>query len=77
MKLTAKQTDALQRLAQYQGQRVLVVTSQYALGRTPRAADKGLFNASTLRSLAAKGLIKVEPVWNGAWVTVPKQGASQ
>ena len=73
MKLTEKQIDALSRLDQYQGQRVLVLTSEYELGQPRAKGAKGLFNASTLRGLAAKGLIEVEPIWRGAWVTVPKR----
>lgn len=68
--LTNKQTDALSRLDQYQGQRVLVLTSQYKVAPEAERMSVGRFNASTLRGLAEKGLIKMEPIWRGAWVTV-------
>lgn len=71
MNLTKNQAEAMERLSNYAGQRVLVITSQYELGMPRVAGNKGLFNASTLRGLAAKGLIKLDPFWRGAWVTVP------
>lgn len=74
MRLTSKQIETLGILDQYQGKRVLVITSQYEV-RTGRLADAipHKLNPSTLRGLAQKGLLKVEPMWRGAWVTVPKR----
>ena len=69
--LTQKQQDAITRLSQYAGQRILILTTQY--GDYRNIGHKGYINSSTLRGLAAKGLIQIEPIWRGAWVTVPAQ----
>lgn len=69
--LTPAQQDALRRLSQYAGQRIFVLTTQY--GDYRGTGHKGYFNSSTLRGLHARGLVNVELVWRGAWVTVPKQ----
>jgi hypothetical protein len=70
-KLTPSQKQALDVLSQYAGERVLVLTSQYAVAPEAERISKGYFNAATLRGLDAKGLLKVETIWRGAWVTVP------
>lgn len=70
--LTNRQIDALSILDQYRGQRVLVLTSHYKVAPEAERMSVGRFNASTLRGLAKKGLIKLGPMWRGAWVTVPE-----
>jgi len=71
MKFTSKQIEALELLAQHAGKRVLVLTSQYKVAEEAERMSVGKFNASTLRGLAEKEVIKLEPMWRGAWVTVP------
>lgn len=73
MKLTAKQQETMDRLAPYAGKRVLVLTSVYDANVAEKARQEAIgigFSSPALRGLAAKGLIKLEPMWKGAYVTV-------
>lgn len=73
MKFTPNQIETLQRLAPYAGKRVLVLTTVYEANVADEAKKQAIgigFNASVLRSLAAKELIELAPMWKGAWVTV-------
>jgi hypothetical protein len=72
-KLTANQAEAMQVLAQYEGQTISVFTSQYIHNVNPdfRAKACGYYKSPTLRGLAAKGLIRIEKAyWKGATITV-------
>jgi hypothetical protein len=75
MHLTSEQEKIMQRLTPYAGQRVLVITSQYVSDIAQEALNIAIgigFNANALRGLQKKEIIKVEPIWKGAWVTVLK-----
>jgi hypothetical protein len=72
-KLTANQIEAMQVLGQYEGQTVHVFTSQYIhnVAADFRAKALGYVKSSTLRGLAAKGLIRIDNAyWKGATITV-------
>lgn len=75
--LTTNQAEALDRLSQYVGQTVLVLTSQYDANIAPEAkrTNVGTFNSAALRGLAARGYIKLDAFWKGANVTVLKVSA--
>jgi hypothetical protein len=69
--LSPAQQDAINFFGQYAGQRVLVLTTQYRVAEQAERISVGYFKSSTLRGLAARGLLKVETIWRGAWVSVP------
>lgn len=72
-RLTKNQAEAMDVLAQHAGKTVEVLTSGYTANVAAKAVENsvGTFNASTLRGLAAKGLIRIEATyWKGARITV-------
>lgn len=70
--LTAAQIEAGYVLNAHVGERVLVLTSYNVANIAPAAREKsvGYVTSTALRGLAARGLVKVEPMWKGAYVTV-------
>ena len=76
--LTASQKDAMEMLGNYVGQSILVLTSSYTANVAPAAVReaKTTVNSSTLRGLAARGLITIETaMWKGAQITVNRRAA--
>jgi hypothetical protein len=70
--LTEKQIDSMRSLNNYVGKTVLVMTSQYRANVSPDFKPVGgVFNAAVLRSLAARGYIRIDAsFWKGAKITV-------